>query len=281
MKTVISHYLNFHSSGAEKANKWLHNAAAAWLIGAVLGQLIFAYYIASFYGTHALNNDFEKWNEILPHGYQKGKIFDNTIMLLHLLFAAIIMISAPFQFSPFIRSRFRTFHRWNGRLYVFAAFLLSIGGVVIVLRKGTVTGLVGDIGISINALLIMIFAFFAVMRARQKQFKEHSRWALRLYLAVCGVWFFRILLMLWLMAFGPLGIDLEYFRGPLISILGFAQYLLPLSILEFYFSSRQSERSGPKLIMIAALLFCTLVTLGGIFAASTGMWIPRLASLSY
>ena len=47
------------------------------------------------------------------------------------------------------------------------------------------------------------------------QLKAHREWAIRLFLVVSGVWFFRVFLMLWLtINQGPAGFDIETFQGP-------------------------------------------------------------------
>ncbi|MFZ8531235.1 hypothetical protein ACO1NH_13755, partial [Staphylococcus aureus] len=74
--------------------------------------------------------------------------------------------------------------------------------------KGTVGDLGQHLGMSLNALLIVGFAILAWQAARTRDFPAHRRWALRLFLAVNGVWFFRVGLMLWLLVWRrPMGFD--------------------------------------------------------------------------
>ena len=72
------------------------------------------------------------------------------------------------------------------------------------------------------------------------------------------------------------GIDFETFTGPFVAFWGFGQYLLPLAVLELYF--RALDRANPLglITMAAGLLVLTVGTGIGIFAASAGMWLPRL-----
>ncbi len=261
------------TSGLDKA---LKSTASLWFIVAVLGQWLFAVYVGAFYGGAAIEGDFMKWNRALPHGYIEGATMGNLAVAIHVFFAVAILVGGPLQFIPYIRNRFKKFHRINGRLYTGLVILVSASGVFMVLTRGTISGIIGDISICINALLIFIFSFLTIQRARSKNFESHRQWAFRLFLVASGVWFFRIGLMFWLMVMGgPVGFDPETFRGPFLIFLGFGQYLLPLVIYQCYLKSKAAGAVG-KLFTSILLLVCTLVTGLGVFAATMGLWLPRL-----
>ncbi|WP_299261313.1 DUF2306 domain-containing protein [uncultured Aquimarina sp.] len=258
-------------------NKTLSISVQFWFIIAVLGQWIFAYYVIAFYGGAAIDGDFMKWNRVLPHGYVSGETMGNTAVAIHLLLAVIMMVGGPLQFVPQIRNRARSFHRWNGRLYILTAFVISFSGAYMVITKGTISGLVGDISVSFNGVLIMFFAVLAWRTAVARKFDSHRRWALRLFLVVNGVWFFRIGLMLWLFIHGePVGFDPETFRGPFLVFLGIGQYVVPLIILEMYLYAKEKKSTLLKVVISAFLLILTVLTGIGVFAATMGMWLPRL-----
>ncbi|MEK6152415.1 DUF2306 domain-containing protein [Flavobacteriaceae bacterium 3-367] len=259
------------------ADALLNAAVKFWFLVAVLGQWIFVYYVSAFYGGTALQGEFARWNEVLPHGYVEGETMGNLAVALHILLAVIIIVGGPLQLIPQTRTYAPSFHRWNGRLYVMLAFLISVDGLYMVWTRGTISGLVGDISVSINAVLIMLCAALAWRYAVAKNFPVHRRWTLRLFLVVNGVWFFRIGLMFWLFVNGaPVGFDPETFRGPFLTFLGFAQYLLPLAILELYLAAQRWGGTLGKTTMAITLFVITMVTGVGIFAATTGMWLPRL-----
>ena len=261
------------TSGLDKA---LKSTASLWFIVAVLGQWLFAIYVGAFYGGAAIEGDFMKWNRALPHGYIEGTTMGNLAVAIHVFFAVAILVGGPLQFIPYIRNRFKKFHRINGRLYTGLVVLVSASGVFMVLTRGTISGIIGDISICINALLIFVFSLLTIQRARTKKFESHSQWAFRLFLVANGVWFFRIGLMFWLMVMGgPVGFDPETFRGPFLIFLGFGQYLLPLVIYQCYLKSKAAGPVG-KLFTSILLLACTLITGLGVFAATMGLWLPRL-----
>lgn len=259
-------------------NKLLSFSVEFWFIVAVIGQWIFAFYVALFYGGAAIDGDFMRWNRVLPHGYVEGETMGNIAVGIHLLFAVIVMVGGPLQFVPKLRTKFPIFHRWNGRFYLSAALLISLSGVYMVITKGTISGLVGDISVGLNGILIMWFAIMALLRAVQRKFQSHRKWALRLFLVMAGVWFFRIGLMFWLFVHGrPVGFDPETFRGPFLVVLGFGQYLVPLLVLELYFAAQKSKLGLAKISMAAALVLLSVITALGTFAATMGMWLPRIS----
>lgn len=257
-------------------DKALKSTASLWFVVAVLGQWLFAIYVGAFYGGAAIEGDFMKWNRVLPHGYAEGETMGNLASAIHVFLAVAILVGGPLQFIPAFRNRFRKFHRINGRIYVSLVFLVSLSGVYMVLSKGTISGLLGDVSVTINALLIFIFSILTIKKAISKKFKAHNRWAFRLFLVANGVWFFRIGLMFWLMIMGgPVGFDPETFRGPFLIFLGFGQYLLPLFIYQLYLKSKAAKPAG-KFLTATLLVICTVITGIGVFAATMGMWLPRL-----
>lgn len=262
---------------ANLTSRALKAAATSWFIVAVLGQWMFVAYVIGFYGSAAIRGRFEDWSKVLPHGYVAGDTVGNLIVSLHLAFAVVVIVGGALQLIPQVRRFAPAFHRWNGRVYLSSVLLMSVGGLVMVWTRGAVGDLSQHIAISINALLIIGFAGMALHHARARRIDVHRRWALRLFLAVSGVWFFRIGLMFWIVANqGPVGFDPKTFQGPFLTILAFGQYLLPLAVLELYFRAQASVSAGARFAMTAGLGAATLVTATGIAAATALMWLPRL-----
>lgn len=92
-----------------------------------------------------------------------------------------------------------------------------------------------------------------------------------------GAWFFRVGFALSLALFkGPFGFDPTTFQGPFLTFMAFAQYLLPLAVLELYLRA-QDRASAPGRIAMAAGLLALTVAMGlGIFAASMVFWLPGI-----
>ena len=259
------------------ADPALRAAAVFWFGVTVLGQLLFAFYVAVFYGRAAAQGRLEDWNKVLQVGYVPGDTVGNLVLGLHLLFAVVITAGGALQLVPQIRRTWPRFHRWNGRIYLLSAAVASVGGLIMVWTRKTGGDLPQDLAISINALLILGFAGMALRHALARRFDVHRRWALRLFLAVSGVWFFRIGLMFWIVANqGPVGFDPKTFTGPFLTFLSFAQYLVPLAVLQLYLHAQERRDPRGQLAMAGGLLVLTLTMMGGIAAAAAIMWLPHL-----
>ncbi|WP_229374339.1 DUF2306 domain-containing protein [Fibrella rubiginis] len=167
------------------------------------------------------------------------------------------------------------FHRWNGRLFILTAFAMSLDGLYLTWARGSAANLVGAIGISLNAVLIALCATMTWRYARLRQLDRHRQWALRTYLLVNGVWFFRVMLMAWiLLNGGPVG--MSHGNGPVDLLLAFADSLLPLAVLDLYLRSQKSRRSPQKVVMAIVLGLLTLLMGVGIFGAFKALWSPLL-----
>jgi uncharacterized membrane protein len=259
------------------AKSALQLAATFWFVVAVAGQLTFAFYIAYAYSRAAATGGLAAWSKLMPHGYVAGDPAGNFAVAVHLAFAVLILLGGAFQLLPRIRERAPALHRWNGRVYILLAFTMSLGGLFMVWGRGTVGDMPQHIAISGNALLILLFAAMALKNAVARRFDVHRRWALRLYLAVGGVWFFRIGIMLWLAIHrAPVGFDPKTFTGPFLNCLAFGQYLVPLAVLELYFVAQRSQNASARFAMATSLLVLTVAMGAGIAFTIMGMWLPRV-----
>jgi uncharacterized membrane protein len=255
----------------------LKSSAALWFSVAVIGQAVFVLYILAFYGGSALKGNLEDWGKVLPHGIIPGDALGNAALAIHLLLAAIITVGGPLQLLPQVRARAPSFHRWNGRVYLLMAVTASITGLYMVWFRGGVDGMAQHLGVSLNALLILLGVAMALRFALARNFSAHRRWALRLFLLVSGVWFFRVGLFLWLIIHqGPAGFDPKTFEGPFLSFLSFAQYLVPLAVLELYFHTQDHGSASGHIAMAGSLLVLTAAMAVGIFGATMGLWLPRI-----
>jgi len=272
MSTVVLTQRFELSSVADTA---LRAAARFWFGVTVLGQLAFGFAVASFYGMTALRGDYHAWN--FTHGYLPGVTKGNFAVDMHLASAAVVMLAGAIQLVPQVRNRFPAFHRWNGRMYLLTAATVSLAGLYMTWIRGSVGDLSQHIGGTVNALLIWICGGLALRYAIARDFKTHRRWALRLFLVVSASWFIRIMLFLWFMIWrAPVGLDPTTFTGPLPTTLGYAQYLIPLAVLEIYF--RAQDRPGALRRMAAAgmLFVLTFAMLAGLFGVTMADWVPKV-----
>jgi hypothetical protein len=246
-----------------------------WFAVTVMGQLAFAFVVASFYSLTALRGDYHKWN--FTNGYVPGFSMGNTAVVMHVASAVIIMLAGAAQLVPQIRNRFPVFHRWNGRIYMLTALTLSVAGLYMTWFRGSVGDVSTHLGSTLNAVLIWLCGGIALRYALARDFKTHRRWALRFFLVVSASWFFRIGFFLSFLIFkGPFGFDPVTFRGPFLTFMSFAQFVIPLAVLEVYLRA-QNQPGAVRRIAAAAMLFVlTLAMIAGLFAVAMAVWVPQV-----
>jgi uncharacterized membrane protein len=259
------------------ADRTLKAAAGFWFVVVVLGQLVFAFTVASFYGLTAARGNWQQWNKSMVHGYSPDHPVGNLVVAIHLTSAVIILLSGAIQLVPQIRRRAPLFHRWNGRIYVVTAFTVSLAGLYMTWVRGTVGDLSQHIGQSLDAVLIMLCAVMALRYALARDFKTHRRWALRLFMVVSASLFIRAGLFLSLVLnHGPFGFDPVTFSGPFLTFILFGQYLVPLAVLELYLRTQDRAGAAGRFAMAAGLFVLTLMLGAGIGAVTVAVFLPNI-----
>lgn len=260
------------------ADRVLRASTIFWFLAILAGQGLFAAYILRFYGGHALQGDWSAWTERLIVGFIEGDPIGNAALVLHIVLACYVTFFGPLQLIPAIRARAPVFHHWNGRLYGAMAFVISLGALHMVWTRGAFDGAIGGpnaIGISINAVLIMIFAGLAIRYAIARRIHIHHRWALRLFLSMSAVWFMRVCYGFWFFIHpgGPAPGVTEQLDGWFDISMPFFAIFFPLLVLELYL--RAKLRGGPaiKLAMAALITLLTLMMACGIFTFAAIRWL--------
>lgn len=262
--------------GAFSADRVLTASTVFWFVIAATGQAFFAIYIALFYGGTSLRGDVQAWNEVVPGRVVAGDTPGLIAMAAHVALAFVVTAAGPLQLIPALRARLPALHRWTGRIYVALAFIISLGGLYLIWgsREADDT-LLGSAPLTLNALLIMGFAAMTLKHAMARRIDIHRRWALRLFLAMSGVWFLRVGVMMWILSIGTDGLG-ERLEGPVGTFLKFACYLVPLIVLEFYFATRRQRSAAPKWAMAAVIAALTVLMAGGIGMAAVVFWLPHV-----
>jgi len=260
------------------SSKLLNATGATWLTTAILGQWFFALYIFMFYGGHAINGDWQSWSNRMIHGFVEGDWLGNLSVFLHITLAFVITFCGPLQLIPQVRLYLPKFHRWNGRVYMLTALVISVSSIYMVwAREAVIGGVSGQLGTTLDGLLIIAFAILATRYAMKRQFAIHQRWALRLFIVVSGVWFFRVIRGFWIMANnGTSPGSNGNLTGPFDMILNFAGYLVPLLILELYFFAKHKGNASVQFLMASFLIGLTVITGLGIYSAGNIFWLPNL-----
>jgi hypothetical protein len=261
---------------SDSGKDWLARGAAAWFVAAAIGQILFILFILLFYYPSTFSGHFAAW-DAKPNieGFTPGDTRGNLMFSAHVLLAAVMTTAGLIQLVPMVRQRWPKIHRVSGRVFLLTSVALALGGLWLVWVRGTMMTLVGGIGISVNAVLILCFAALAWRTAVQRRFVVHRRWALRLFIAGSGVWFMRLGYIIWGIGTGGLGIG-EAMDGPFDIFLGFGNVLVPLAILEIYLRIDASGSRRARLGMAAGLGLLALLTLAGSVGAWIGMWSPYI-----
>ena len=248
----------------------------AWFAVALAGQAVFIAFIIAYYGSRTATGDFAAWNDKdLIVGHVPGDDIGNLMFAVHVLLAAYITLGGLYQLVPALRQRFPALHRWNGRAFLVTAVIMALGGLWMTWARGSYLSVISGLSVSLNGVLILAFAALAFRFAVARQIDRHRRWAMRTFMVVSGVWFFRVGLMAWVVLNqGPVGMN-NTLSGPADIALSFGSYLIPLAGLEIYFAA-QDSRSGSIRLAASGLVLClTAIMAIGIFGATVFMWFPQ------
>ncbi|MCC5995366.1 MAG: DUF2306 domain-containing protein [Oceanicaulis sp.] len=247
------------SASARALDRLLGASGALWFLCAAAGQLMFAAYLVVLYGGGVARGDASVWNRVLGQGYMPGDTAGNAALAAHVLLAIVIMLGGLIQLTPQIRAAVPAFHRWNGRVYLTLAVVITLAGLWLTWARPPAGGLLNDLAITLNGVLILGCALFAVRNAMARRIDRHMRWATRLFLVVSGVWFLRIMISGWIAWHqAPLWLG-AHLAGPLGVPLPFA-----------------APRAWPKAVMTGVMAMLAALTAFGGYAASQIMWLPHM-----
>lgn len=223
-------------------------SALVWISSALFGL-----YILAFYFKGLLSGNTTQWNEVLPGLYDTTTPNATYGIGLHFAAGGIILILGSLQFIETIRLKFPAIHRWSGRIYVFASLLASLGGLIFILVKGTIGGLIMDVGFSGYGILMFMAAVQTIRFARKGEFETHRKWAIRLYALAIGSWLYRMDYGFWHAVTGLAGHG-DNFSGPFDYFMDFFFYLPNLLLAELFIRRKKIARSGLASVTVSILL---------------------------
>ena len=256
----------------QRVQKSFNKAKKVLLTTGIAGQYMFVLYILIFYSWVISTGAYEKLN---GHGVIEGDAIGNFMLGTHIVLAAIIMFGGPLQFIPSIRKRYPVFHRWNGRIFFAVALITVFAGLYMNATRGAHGGLVLALGNGLNALLIVGFSFMAWRTALHRDFVSHKKWAVRAFLMVSGVWYFRVGYGLWILLTGFTAVGANAnLTGPFDRFLAFGHSLVPLLLIELYFIAKASKQLQVKRIATFSMWMLTVLLIAGFVMVGMVFWLP-------
>jgi hypothetical protein len=108
------------------------------------------------------------------------------LTFVHISPGVLFMVLGPFQFMPSIRSRRLWQHRWSGRIFIAAGYVIGVSALVMT-RQMAIGG-----ANERAAILFFDFAFLfsltkALWHIRHRQILQHREWMLRAFGVGLGV----------------------------------------------------------------------------------------------
>ena len=115
-----------------------------------------------------------------------GKYYTHRLAtFLHVLPGALFFLLAPLQFSPHLRSRYISFHRWSGRLILLSVVPLGLSGFFFgAMPFGGVPETVAAWGFGSLFLFAAGRAFVAI---RRRDVSRHREWMIRMLAVAIGI----------------------------------------------------------------------------------------------
>ncbi len=275
---MISRQQNALSSTAGVMEQVHRNANRA-LLGIVwLSSGIFGLYILANYASAWFDGDLQRWNNVLPDIYQPGASAASLGIGLHFAAGGIILLLGGLQLLAGLRSKYPTFHRVTGRIYVSVSMLAAIGGLAFIALKGTVGGTVMDIGFGLYGLLMLLAAMQTIRFALAKNFSDHQAWAWRLYALAIGSWLYRMDYGLWLALADWVG-HTDGFDGWFDRIMAFFFYIPNLIIVELMIRARNNGTSDSlRMVATGAVLTACVILIFSTWTFTTVAWLPAIVN---
>ena len=253
----------------------VRRASVVLVVTVWVSVTLFGAYILAYYAGAIAVRDLPSWNAVLPRLYEPRTTAATVAIGLHFFAGGVILLLGCIQLIRPIRERYPVVHRFLGRVYVAASLLAGIGGLGFIATKGTVGGVVMDVGFGLYGLLMIVFAVQAFRHARARRIEVHRAWALRLFAMAIGSWLYRMDYGFWLLLFDGAG-HTDDFRGPFDRVMAFLFYLPNLAVVEAVLRSRRTPSTTSRRLAVGVLVGATAFLLLGTSFFTVELWGPAI-----
>ena len=246
---------NSAMDASAKALHWTTRilTATVWISAALFGL-----YILAFYAAATIDGNIEKWNEGLPRLYESTTPIATAGIGMHFAAGGIILALGCVQFLNGVRVNYPAVHRWIGRVYVLAAFLAGIGGITFILAKGTIGGMMMNVGFGIYGVCTAIAAVETYRHARARRLEIHREWAMRLFALAIGSWLYRMEYGFWFLLADGAG-HASDFSGWFDKFMDFFFYVPNLLLVEVLIRTRRVVMSSAARWAVSAAFGAAIV----------------------
>ncbi len=173
----------------------------------------------------------------------------HRLLVAHVLFGSIALLTACLQIWPWFRRRYPTAHRIVGRIYVFAG-VLPAGLTALPMGVLSPFGPVARASSALMAPLWLAFTITGYRMARQRRYAEHRRWMIRSFALTASI----ITNRLW----GPLayfilapqldtafGGNEQLLQWTIAGISTWMGWVIPLLAAEWWLERGKAAQPGP------------------------------------
>lgn len=122
---------------------------------------------------------------------------------MHVIGGAVVLLTGALQFWPGLRTGYRDFHRWIGRLYLTFVLIGGIGGLILAPFSGG--GVVAHFGFGMLAVLWLFSGARAWQAILRGQVQVHREWMMRNFAMAFGA----VTLRIYLGLFAAAGVPFE------------------------------------------------------------------------
>lgn len=130
---------------------------------------------------------------------------DPLMTMLHILPGGLLLLLAPFQFSPRIRNRHIRFHRASGRVLVGSAVVSALAGFYFGLRM-PYGGSAEAAAIVVFGGILLVSVTLAVIAIRRGDVARHREWMIRAFAVAVGIATVRVVGMVLDVLLTPAGV---------------------------------------------------------------------------
>ena len=255
----------------------VRRTSLALVVTVWVSAMLFGIYILAHYAGAVADEALPSWNAVLPRLYEPTTPAATVAIGVHFLAGGVILVLGCVQLIPAVRARWPAVHRGLGRVYVGAALLAGLGGLGFIAVKGTVGGLVMNVGFGLYGVLVVGCAVQAYRYARARRIEQHRVWALRLFALAIGSWLYRMEYGFWLLLVGDLG-HTDDFHGPFDRVMAFFFYVPNLLVVEALLRGRgRSSSLAARRLAVAVQLVATGFLLLGTYFFTVKIWAPSIA----